>query len=69
MLFYPTILALIRFLTEDALTLKDDEQDKQVINFVDAWKKFWLYLSELCHEWADRFIVKCVHFKENKKDL
>ena len=36
MLFYLTTLNLARFLTEDALKLKEDEHDIQVINVVDA---------------------------------
>ena len=38
MLFYMTILNLARYLTEDALGLKGDELDFQVINTVNAWK-------------------------------
>ncbi|KAJ0020995.1 hypothetical protein Pint_31938 [Pistacia integerrima] len=40
MFFYLTTLNLARFLTEDALTLKEDEHDVQVVNVVDAWKHF-----------------------------
>ena len=36
MLFYLTILNLVRFLAKDALSLKEDEQDIQVISAVDA---------------------------------
>ena len=38
MLFYLTTLDPARFLTEDALKLKEDESDIQVINAIDAWK-------------------------------
>ena len=38
MLFYLTTLNLARFLTEEALKLKEDERDIQVISAVDAWK-------------------------------
>ena len=38
MLFYLTTLNLMRFLTEDASQLKDDERDNQVISAIDAWK-------------------------------
>ena len=38
MLFYVTTLNLMRFLTEEAPNLKEDERDIQVINAVDAWK-------------------------------
>ena len=38
MLFYLTTLKLVRFLTEDAPKLKQDEHDIQVISVVDAWK-------------------------------
>ena len=36
MLFYMTTLNLVRFLTEDAPKLKEDEHDIQVISVVDA---------------------------------
>ena len=39
-LLYLTILNLARFLIEDALKLKEDERDIQVISAVDAWKHF-----------------------------
>ena len=38
MLFYLTTLNLLRFLTEDAPKLKEDEHDIQVISVMDAWK-------------------------------
>ncbi|KAJ0046060.1 hypothetical protein Pint_05147 [Pistacia integerrima] len=38
MLFNLTSLNLARFLTEDALILKEDEHNVQVISVVDAWK-------------------------------
>ena len=38
MLFYLTTLNLARFLREDALILKEDETDRQVVAVVDAWK-------------------------------
>ena len=38
MLFYLTTLNLKRFLTEEALKLKEDEYDIQVISVVDVWK-------------------------------
>ena len=37
MFFYPTTLNLARFLTKDALKLKKDEHDIQVIDVIDAW--------------------------------
>ena len=40
MLFYLTTLNLVRFLTEDAPILKEDEHDVQVISVVDARKHF-----------------------------
>ena len=40
MLFYLTTLNLVRFLTEDASKLKEDEHDIQVISVVDAWKHY-----------------------------
>ena len=40
MLFYLITLNLARFLTEEALKLKEDECDIQVISAVDAWKHF-----------------------------
>ncbi|KAL7237789.1 hypothetical protein ACSBR2_003985 [Camellia fascicularis] len=36
MLFYLTTLNLVRFLREDALTLKGDETDRQVVVAVDT---------------------------------
>ena len=41
MLFYLTTLNLVRFLTEKAPKLKEDERDIQVISTVDAWKHFY----------------------------
>ena len=38
MLFYLTTLNLTRLLIEDAPKLKEDENDIQIINVVDAWK-------------------------------
>ena len=38
MLFYLTILNIVRFLTTDAPKLKEDEHDIQVINVMDVWK-------------------------------
>ena len=38
MFFYLTTLNLARFLTEEALKLKENERDIQVINVVDVWK-------------------------------
>ena len=38
MLFYLTTFNLIRFLTEDAPNLKEEEHDIQVIKVVDACK-------------------------------
>ena len=40
MSFYLTTLNLVRFLTEDAPKLKEDEHDIQVISVVDAWKHY-----------------------------
>ena len=40
MLFYPTTLNLVRFLTEEAPNLKEEECDIQVINVVDAGKHY-----------------------------
>ena len=40
MLFYLTTFNLMRFLTEDAPKLKEDEHDIQVIKVVDACKHF-----------------------------
>ena len=40
MFFHLTTLNLARFLTEEALKLKEDEHDIQVINVVDVWKHF-----------------------------
>ena len=40
MLFYVTTLNLVRFLTEEALKPKEDEErDIQVISVVEAWKR------------------------------
>lgn len=55
-LFYLTTLGLVRFLTKDSPTLKNDEQDKQVINVVDASKTLTTSIK-LRHELSDRFIV------------
>ena len=38
MLFYLTTLNLVRFLIKDALKLKKDEHDIQVISVVNGWK-------------------------------
>ena len=38
MLFYLTTLNLARFLQEDALALKENETDRQVVAAVEAWK-------------------------------
>ena len=38
MLFYLTTLNLTRLLTEDALKLKEDEHDIQVVSAMDSWK-------------------------------
>ena len=38
MLFYMTTLNLARFLQEDALALKENETDRQVVAAVEAWK-------------------------------
>ena len=38
MIFYLTTLNLVRFLTEDASQLKEDEHDIQVISAIEAWK-------------------------------
>ncbi|KAL7208773.1 hypothetical protein ACSBR1_030495 [Camellia fascicularis] len=38
MLFYLTTLNLARFLHENALTLNEDETDRQVVTAVDVWK-------------------------------
>ena len=38
MLFYLTTLNLTRFLQEDALALKENETDRQVVATVEAWK-------------------------------
>ena len=38
MLFYLTTLNLARFLTKDAMKLKEDECNIQVISAIDAWK-------------------------------
>ena len=40
MLFYLTTLNFARFLIEDALKLKEDEHDIQVISTMNAWKHF-----------------------------
>ena len=40
MSFYLTTLNLVRFLTEDAPKLKEDEHDIQVISVADAWKHY-----------------------------
>ena len=39
-LFYITTLNLVRFLTEEAPKLKEDERDIQIISVVDAWKHY-----------------------------
>ena len=38
MLSYLTTLNLVRFLIEEALKLKEDDHDIQIINVVDTWK-------------------------------
>ena len=38
MLFYLTTLNLPRFLQENALALKENETDRQVVVAVEAWK-------------------------------
>ena len=38
MLLYLTTLNLVRFFTEEAPKLKEDERDIQVISAMDAWK-------------------------------
>ena len=54
MLFYLTTLNLARFLTEDALKLKEDESDIQVISAIDAWKHSdFLHKNYICLEWVD----------------
>ena len=39
-MFYLTTLNLVRFLTEEAPKLKEDERDIQVISAVDTWKHY-----------------------------
>ena len=38
MLFYLTTMNLVRFLTENAPKLREDELDIQVFNIMDVWK-------------------------------
>ena len=40
MLFYLTTFNLVRFLTGEALKLREDVCDIQVISVVDAWKHY-----------------------------
>ena len=40
MLFYLTTVNLVKFFTENAPKLKEDEHDIQVINVVDGWKHY-----------------------------
>ncbi|CAL5406032.1 unnamed protein product [Camellia sinensis] len=39
MLFYLTTLSLARFLSEDVLAVEENEQDKQKLMALDAWKQ------------------------------
>ena len=45
MLFYLTTLNLARFLQEDAPALKENETDRQVVAFVEAWKHGSMLIS------------------------
>ncbi|KAJ0044337.1 hypothetical protein Pint_05075 [Pistacia integerrima] len=59
--FYLTNLNLARFLTKDALMLKEDEHDVQIISAVDAWK----HSEFLCRNYVMNCLIDslyCVHF-------
>ena len=54
MLFYLKTLNLKRFLMEEALKLKEEERDIQVISAVDAWKHCdFMCRNYICHECFD----------------
>ena len=47
MLFYLTTINLAHFLQEDALALKENETDRQVVAAMEAWK----HVDFLCHNY------------------
>ena len=64
MLFYLTTLNLVRFLTDDAPKLREDELDIQVISVVDAWKHYYF----LCRNYVMNGLVDSLYnFYSNKK--
>ena len=69
MLFYLTTLNLVRFLTEDAPKLKEDECDIQVINAIDVWK----YSDFLCKNYVLNGLIGSLYnvyyTKSSTKDL
>ena len=64
MLFYLTTLNLVRFLTDDAPKLREDELDIQVISVVDSWKHYYF----LCRNYVMNGLVDSLYnFYSNKK--
>ena len=69
MLFYLTTLNLARVLTEDALKLKEDVPDIQVISAIDAWK----HLDFLCKNYVLNELIDSLYnvyyTKSSSKEL
>ena len=57
MLFYLTTLNLVRFLTEEAPKLKEDERDIQVIRVVDGWK----HSDFLCRNYVMNVLIDSLY--------
>ena len=57
MLFYLTTLNLMRFFTEDAPELEEDDCDIQVISVVDAWK----HSDFLCKNYVTNALIDSLY--------
>ena len=68
-MLYLTTLNLARFLTEEALKLKEDERDIQVINVVDAWK----HSDFLCKNYVMNALIDSLYnvytYKKTSKEI
>ena len=69
MLFYLTILNLVRFLTENAPTLDENENDEQVVAAVEVWK----HSNFLCRNYVlnglDNTLYNVYCTKQTAKEL
>ena len=69
MLFYLKTLNFARLLTEEALKLKEDECDIQVISVVDAWK----HSDFLCRNYVMNAMTDSLYnvytYKKTTKEL